>query len=287
MTRPIIELRAKDRRIEDSVWISKHRKDVKTVNGEDGIIEKIFEVIGTENKLLVDFGAADGVYFSNSWNLLNNRGWSGLLLEPDFQFDALQDLYANRQDVVTVQDIVGFDEANNLDGHIDRIPLDLPKNFDFLSIDIDGNDVHVWTDIKNFKPRVVCIEYNHFVPLDVYMIQPRDLTLSIGSSLLATAEIARELGYQLVSVCGANAFFVLEEDYGKFGIPDNSVESMHFLGNNETKIIQGYDGTIFLAGLTTNPWKGYELDEERFQVLPSNMRKWKFEKRKIWPTKKI
>jgi hypothetical protein len=275
-----------DRRNKQSIWLQEYRKNIKSQSGEDGVIEEIFNIVGTENKFCVDFGAGTGQNLSNSYNLIHNKNWSGLLLEPGYQFKELKELYKKRKDVVTLNDIVGFDHQNKLDTHIDTLPIAVPKDFDFLSIDIDGCDIYIWEDLKKYRPRVVCIEFNHFVPLDVYLLPPRDLSLNIGASLLATATHAENLGYELVATTSMNAFFVDAHLFPKFNIPDNSVEAMHFLGQNETKISHSYDGTLYLSGLKANPWKGFMIDHDRIQPLPSNMRQWKFDS-KIWPQKKI
>jgi hypothetical protein len=36
--------------------------------------------------------------------------------------------------------------------------------FDFLSIDIDGNDYHAWHAIKNYQPKILMIEFNPTIP---------------------------------------------------------------------------------------------------------------------------
>ena len=38
-------------------WSLDHRKKITSQCGEDGIIEKIFEMIGVQNKWCVEFGA--------------------------------------------------------------------------------------------------------------------------------------------------------------------------------------------------------------------------------------
>ncbi len=282
--RPEIEFRPQDHRNESSTWLQPYRNDIKSQSGEDGLFEKIFEIIGEGNKYVVDFGAGDGEGLSNSFNLIHNKGWGGLLIEPGAPFAKLAEMYKSNSKVTVVNDIVGFDDTNKLDAHLEK--ANAPKTPDLVSIDIDGCDVHVWQDCRRYRSRVICIEFNHFAPLDVYMVPPRDLSLNIGASLLATAEIGRELGYELVATTNMNAIFVDRPLFKQFNIPDNSVHAMHFFDSNETRIVHSYDGTLYLAGLTSNPWKGYKIDEERIQVLPSNMRQWKFD-RKIWPTKKI
>ena len=284
--RPKIEFRPIDRRNKESTWLQEYRSNVTSQSGEDGVLSKIFEIIGTNNKFCVDFGAGTGENLSNSYNLCTNQGWSGLLLEPGHQFPKLKERYAKRNDVATVNDIVGFDQKNKLDTHLNSLSFKAPKDIDLVSIDIDGCDIYVWEDLKNYRPRVVCIEFNHFIPLDVYLLPPKDLSLNIGASLLATVEHAKKMGYELVATTSMNAIFVDAPLFPKFNIPDNSVSAMHFFDRHETRICHSYDGTLFLSGLIANPWKGYRIDEERIQPLPSNMRQWKFDS-KIWPQKKL
>jgi len=91
----------------------------------------------------------------------------------------------------------------------------VPREFDLLSIDIDGNDFWVWQKI-GYRPRVVVIEYNaHFAP-DLRRSIPYDPAFQwrgtdyFGASLLAMKELGQSKGYTLVHCerTGANAFFV-------------------------------------------------------------------------------
>ena len=52
---------------------------------------------------------------------------------------------------------------------------------DLLSIDLDGNDIHIFESIKCIKPRVVILEYNaRFVPPVEYCIRYKNLLDGIG-----------------------------------------------------------------------------------------------------------
>ena len=66
---------------------------------------------------------------------------------------------------------VGLDRDNCLDSpHKNKGKV--PKDLDFLSIDVDGCDLHIFHSLQKYKPRVVCIEFNHFIGNDVYYINP-------------------------------------------------------------------------------------------------------------------
>lgn len=54
---------------------------VFSYRGEDGIIQYIFNNIGTTNKFCVEFGGYDGVEQSNTFNLRLNYGWDAVLLD--------------------------------------------------------------------------------------------------------------------------------------------------------------------------------------------------------------
>ncbi len=60
--------------------ITHYHKSVFTQNGEDGIIEEIFNRIGTTNKFFVEFGV-HGV--KNNSTLLLVKGWKGLWIGGD------------------------------------------------------------------------------------------------------------------------------------------------------------------------------------------------------------
>ena len=88
---------------------------------------------------------------------------------------------------------------------------------DLLSIDIDGNDYHVWEAITCIKPRVVIIEYNSKFPPPYEWIMPYktqhiwdEISDYWGASLSAMEKLGDRLGYQLVgtNMTGVNAFFV-------------------------------------------------------------------------------
>ena len=62
-----------------------YRYNITSQYGEDGIIEEIFNrILNLEKDFwCCEFGAWDGKLFSNTWNLLNNKHWHGVLIEGD------------------------------------------------------------------------------------------------------------------------------------------------------------------------------------------------------------
>lgn len=271
---PVIELRRIKRVKPDSAYLrSQHASNVTSQFGEDGIISKILELIKPINRWCVEFGAWDGKYLSNTWNLINNKGWSGVLIEGDSdRFMALQEDNASRLNQVLVRHgYVGWQTNDSLDSYLRQTPI--PHNFDVLSIDIDGNDWHVWNALTEYKPRLVVIEFNPSASNELYFVQDADATLNQGASLRALVELGKSKGYELAATTYTNAFFVLAEDFSKLNIADNTIDSMHE-PHIEIQICQGYDGTLFAAGHLMLNWHGIALTQEDFQVIPAALRRY-------------
>jgi len=246
-------------------------RDITSEHGEDGIIEKIFEIIGEESKWCVDLGALNGVHGSNVWHLIKECGWSGVLIEADqTYFEKLQQEYAGIKNVHCVNAFVSFEGESSLDTLF--AGTSLPKTFDLFSLDIDGNEYHLWDSLVGYRPRMMIVEFNPTIPNDVSFIQPRDMAIFQGSSLRALVELGKRKGYELVATNEVNAFFVLKELFPKFGIVDNSIDVLHTDHQYETKLFQLYDGTLKISGYSKLLWHNLPIDEEKLQVFPRRKR---------------
>lgn len=255
-------------------WLLDYKRDVYSQTGEDGIIEKILDVIPENDNWCVEFGAWDGLYLTNTRNLIESKEFSAVLIEADaHKFSDLQRNYAQHRNVIPINKCVGFDASDNLDQILGSTAI--PQNFDLLSIDIDGNDFHVWKAVTHYRPKVVVIEFNPTIPTFIRFVQPADPSINQGASLLSLVELGKEKGYELVSVLPFNAFFVAREFYPLFGIASNAPETLRTDLDAITYLFSGYDGTIFLHGNCTLPWHdAMQLKESRFQYLPRLLQKY-------------
>ena len=118
--------------------------------GEEGVLLYLFDKLGTTNKYLVDFGAGDGTSLSNSKLLLDDYGWTGLRMDGKGTNDV-------KKEFITRENILGLFEK-----------YDVPREFDLLSIDLDGNDYWILKEIlTSYKPLVICAEMNGCCPVGV------------------------------------------------------------------------------------------------------------------------
>ncbi|MBR9998748.1 MAG: hypothetical protein KFF73_07245 [Cyclobacteriaceae bacterium] len=196
----------------DTKRITHFHRSVYTQNGEDGIIDEIFKRIGITNPYFVEFGV-HGIKNNSTFLLL--KGWSGLWIGESEA--GKKNIYKKFKR--SLQD-------KNLTYHQERITKDniesifdlnaVPDKFDFLSIDLDGNDYWIWQAISRYSPRLVSIEYNSTFPPDISCVMSYnaehnwDQTSYFGSSLKALEILGRKKGYELIGCdfTGCNAFFI-------------------------------------------------------------------------------
>ena len=185
-------------------------KKIFSQNGEDGIIEEIFNRVGTTNQYFVEFGVESGVECCTRY-LLEKKNWRGVWLDgSETNTKIAQEKFKNFN--LQVQNT--FITAENIENLL--IANAVPVELDLLVIDIDGNDYWVWKAIIKFKPLVVMVEYNasYSPPSDWVMpynaAHQFDGTRNHGVSLVKLNELAKEKGYTLVSCDkrGVNAFFL-------------------------------------------------------------------------------
>lgn len=215
-------------RLENPKCLERYGYKSYSQNDEDGIIEEIFNRVGTTNKVFVEFGVENGL--ESNAHLLLFKGFSGLWIEGSEEFySSLCGKFHPVIEMGQLQVICEFITKENINDLIERAGIH--GEIDLLSIDLDGNDYYIWDAIDIVKPRVVVIEYNGKFPPSVEWVMAYDEnhiwdgTDWHGASLKALENLGRKKGYQLVGtgINGANAYFVKEELAGdKFILPANA-----------------------------------------------------------------
>jgi FkbM family methyltransferase len=160
-------------------------------HGEERILEECFK--GLKNGTLIEVGSADPEELSNSRFLIENYSWSGILIEPNpVFFDKIENFYKNTPNIICLNKLIhntagtfdfyylknGFgstmhewfknkinedfiltqQDAVTLESVID---LHIKNNsVDFLSIDVEGNDLNVIQSIGSKLSFIdlICVE---------------------------------------------------------------------------------------------------------------------------------
>lgn len=199
---------SKERANNEAFSFEKQEKKVFSQNGEDGIIQAIFQCIGETDRIYVEIGCEDGQECNS--RLLNERGWRGWLFDDKHQNEKLN----------LIQERFNIDNAVQI-----LNDCSIPERFDFLSIDIDFNDFHVLnTILASRRPRVIVVEHNSSLGPAIDAVTPYlpnwswDGTQWFGASLSAFCELAKIHDYTPVYVesNGVNLFLVQSSEWKSF-----------------------------------------------------------------------
>ena len=196
-------------------------------NGEDGIIERIFQELGIKCSFCVEFGAGDGIKHSITYpfrlagakSLLMdgivemNKDFNGRSLGDECETSASASAASIRDNNQNVK--IEFINAENINSLFAKYRV--PYDFELLVIDIDGNEYHVWNALE-YKPDIVMIEYNQYIRPELKCTIPYDPNFRttvknrfVSASCSALACLGKQKGYTLVEVNVVNMFFVRNE----------------------------------------------------------------------------
>jgi len=236
--------------------LSDHVATVYAQFGEDGIIAKIFSIIGTQSKTCVEFGAWDGFRLANTANLWARQGWKGVLIEavPE-RYEQLK-VNVKNYNVRCVQAFVQISGDNSLENILQKEGL--TGELDLLSIDIDSDDYYIFQSLTWLKPRVLICEYNPTIPPPMELVPAPGN--HIGCAALSLIKLGEKKGYKLVAVTETNCIFVRAEDFPKFAQFETDFEKIA-VTTQVTYFISSYDGDFVLSRPPTYGW-GKPLKQE-------------------------
>lgn len=195
--------------------------------GEDGILSYIFKCLNQKCLFSIEFGAGDGIRNSITYPF-RKKGGISLLMDGAVMMDEYYDGRELDREIKTSAGVSEFDILNSKAGvkkefitreNINELfeKYNVPDNVDLLVIDIDGNDYHIWKEIK-IKPTVVMIEFNQFIDPNVNAIvkYKSDFKTKIkdrytSASCKSMFLLGKAKGYTLLEVIADNMIFIKNE----------------------------------------------------------------------------
>ena len=208
-------------------FLYNHSKNEYSQHGEDGINKFLFEYLNITEGCMLEIGAWDGFYLSNTASLWSNsKHYKSILIEPFINHKGPPTPRLNKEKLETEYDNVHcFVEAaspnNTLESIINRSKFEVTNdNFVLASIDIDGDDLVVAKSLGRYKPIILIIEPNGGIYDRKYHNQP-------GSTVSELVEFGEEIGYELIGQSGelhraqGNCYFIRNDFKSKFDICKN------------------------------------------------------------------
>ncbi len=227
--------------------------------GEDGVTKEIMRRLNISTGTCVEFGAWDGVAFSNT-AILWQSGWKGVLIEASKEkFETLKKVVSG-YDCLPLNDMVMSSGDGSLENILRREKIDF-ADVRFLSIDVDGNEYHIFDKLDSLRPSVVVMEYNPTIPPEISVVSKEDSFF--GSSARAIVDLAEKKGYALVAMTKNNCFFVdgkLKEHFSDLETSFDSLTDRSTL----TYLITGYRGAYAFSQSPAFSM-GLPLDKEIIQ----------------------
>lgn len=195
---------------------------------EDGITLEICRRLGLKHGFFAEIGVGNGL--ENNSLVLLMQGWRGVWLGgeplafevPDSGPLFFQQCWITRENCAEL-----LSHALEVAG---------VKEIDFLSVDVDGNDLYVLEALlaAGLRPKAIVCEYNGKFPPPVRWSIAYDAghtwdgTDYQGASLQSFVDVASKSDYRLVAcnVTGQNAFFVRNADASAFSDVPTAIEQL-------------------------------------------------------------
>tara|TARA_R110000868_G_scaffold75979_7_gene218912 strand:+ start:1138 stop:1878 length:741 start_codon:yes stop_codon:yes gene_type:complete len=188
--------------------------------------------MGRDRGTFIDIGANDGITGSNS-KLLEDQGWSGILVEPNPLLQAelkknrpngnIKQVAISNDKEVTFNCVEGegnlhglsrIDSSEEFIGHVKKHggkviqhtvecktltklieESELKTGIDFLSVDVEGHELTVLEtlDFKTYRPNLVCLEDNS------------------KGECLKCHDFMKQQGYTYIARTGVNDWYCLDQ----------------------------------------------------------------------------
>jgi hypothetical protein len=209
---------------------------------EDGIILYVLSTIGFRTKKVVEICCGDGRECMAT-NLVLNHGFRGFLFDGnENNIMSAARFFGGKKDCLLTPPYlkkawITRENVNDL-----LTESGAAGEIDLLSLDIDGNDYHIWDAISAINPRLCVFETQDIIPDNVSITIPYDPDFDCWEkneseqdfrsvSLLAMKKLSEKKGYRLIGAHrhGFNVFF-LRQDIAPDIFPEVTIEEVH---NNE------------------------------------------------------
>ena len=200
-------------------FYEKYKKKFYSQWGEEGTILEILKRldITVENKWLCEFGAWDGIKFSNTYYFVENYDCNAIYIEGDK--DRFRELLETSKKTISGKIIpVNKFVKNDLDLILENNGV--PKDFLILSIDVDGMDYHIWKNMVIYKPIIVIIEIGSGIPPPVEYIygEKNKTNLKLeNTTFQSMLNLAISKNYSFVCHTG-NMIFVRNDYFNKLNL---------------------------------------------------------------------
>jgi len=190
---------------------------------EDGHLLYLLTLAGSTSRTVVEISSQDG-RVCMATNLLVHHRWRGFLFDGDPVFvDEGQRFFAAHPATRSAPPVMRAEWFTRENVNQVLGAAGVPDEIDVLSLDIDGNDLYLWSAMK-VRPRILICEFNNAIPSELaltipykpdfsFAALPAEQAMFRSASLAAFVAVGRRKGYRLVGMnaLGFNAIFLRDD----------------------------------------------------------------------------
>jgi hypothetical protein len=190
---------------------------------EDGQLLYLLTLAGSASRTVVEISSQDG-RVCMATNLLVHHRWRGFLFDGDPVFVREgQRFFASHPATRSSPPVMKSEWFTRENVNQVLAAAGVPDDVDVLSLDIDGNDLYLWSAMT-MRPRILICEFNSGVPSELaltipykpdfsFAALPADQAMFRSASLAAFVAVGRRKGYRLVGMnaLGFNAIFLRDD----------------------------------------------------------------------------
>jgi hypothetical protein len=213
-------IKASDARYRDPKRLLVYGAQYWSQHYEDGMIAEIFRRIKPVTQTFVEIGVENGSE-TNTTALLS-QGWRGWWFEGNPR--SCESIRSQLKSMPSLASRLSLCESFVSPSNIQMLFQEqgVPAEVDLFSLDIDLDTYHIWAALRDFRPRVIVVEYNGGLPPSQNWVHPYkpermwDGSQAFGASLKAYELLGKQFCYSLVAcdLLGVNAFFVRDDLIG-------------------------------------------------------------------------
>ena len=204
-------------------YLANFKKNNTSQCGEDGVVEELLRRLNITTGNVLDIGAADGEWHSNTYTLLT-LGFDVYAIEASDNAKKMLELKKSFPNLHPYQVRVDADKSSP--NHINSIleKMNVPKDIEFMSLDIDSIDPWVLMDIDRLPKFFVAEIEPRYYPLDDIWHNPNgNRSTNPPQNLTGFGPMyktAKAKGYRFIGQTSQNIWFLTNDLIKKINFPE-------------------------------------------------------------------
>lgn len=177
-----------------------YKKSNQSENGEDGIINYIFDKLNIKFGSYLDIGSKGGIYNSNTF-MLFKKNWKGYYIESDLYIfkDLVENFKKFENKITIIKEDFDLSDKNLLDNILEK--SNIFKNFDLISIRYNNLEYKLFQSLNKYRSKVFCIYIDALIDPFLENINEND-NKSYLNNFYFLKEIADKKNYFIICYTG-------------------------------------------------------------------------------------